>query len=178
MLRKITLLRHAMPEVDASSAPSSWRLSADGAAAAAALLLEGAAVSSPELKALQTTALATRVLPEAVAQDARFREVDRDEPVHDDFRDARRAWVSGSLDERHSGWETQDAVSQRFHDGLMAHSAEHLVVGTHGMALTAWMTAQGLIEPGDAAVEFWAALRFPEVIELDLPLSPRGAPRR
>ncbi|UJP11011.1 histidine phosphatase family protein [Microbacterium sp. KUDC0406] len=134
------------------------------------MLLDGSAVSSPELKALQTTALATRVPAAAVAVDARFREVDREEQVHDDFRSARRAWVAGRLDERHAGWEKPDAVAQRFHEGLLAHPAEHLVVGTHGMALTAWMTAQGLIESGDAAVEFWESLRFPDVVELDLPL--------
>ncbi|MFE6733564.1 histidine phosphatase family protein [Microbacterium sp. NPDC057650] len=161
-----------MPEVDASAPPSAWRLSAEGAAAASALHLAGTAASSPELKALQTTALATGVSADAVTQDARFREVDREEQVHDDFRSARRAWIAGRLDERHARWETSDAVAQRFHEGLVAHPAEHLVVGTHGMALTAWMSAQGLIGSGAAAIEFWETLRFPDVVELDFPLSP------
>ncbi|WP_181905791.1 NUDIX domain-containing protein [Microbacterium bovistercoris] len=170
MRRKITLLRHGMPEVDASVSPEEWPLSSDGAAAASALRLDGTAVSSPELKARQTTVLATGAEEGTVVQDARFREVDREELVHDDFRSARRAWVAGRLDERHVSWETPDDVAQRFHEGLLAHPAEHIVVGTHGMALTAWTVAQGLIEAGDPAVAFWETLRFPDVIELDLPL--------
>src|SRR5690606_33760442 len=84
--------------------------------------------------------------------------------------DARRAWIAGRVDERHRGWENPDAAARRFHEGLLAHSAEHLVVGTHGMVLTAWMVDQGLIAPGDAAVEYWDQLRFPEVIGLAVPL--------
>lgn len=169
--RYLTLLRHAMPEVDASAPPGDWHLSTEGATAAADLSIRGTvAVSSPERKALQTTALATGISRDAIVQDARFREVDRDEQLHAGFRDARRAWIADRLDERHDGWETPEAVAQRFHEGLLAHPAEHLVVGTHGMALTAWMAAQGLVDPGKDAVSFWETLRFPEVIQLDIPL--------
>ena len=171
MPSKITLLRHAMPEVDASASPDTWPLSTDGVAAASGLVLAaGTVASSPELKALQTTALACGVETESIEQDARFREVDRVERVHDGFREARRAWVAGQLDERHEGWETADAAAQRFHDGLRAHPAEHLIVGTHGMVLTSWLAAQGLVGAGDEAVAFWEALRFPDALQLTLPL--------
>src|SRR5690606_13042358 len=40
-------------------------------------------------------------------------------------------------------------------------------VGTHGMVLTAWLAAQGLIAD---AVAFWEALRFPDVVEIVIPL--------
>jgi len=188
---RITFLRHAMPEVESGVGPADWHLSGPGAAASAALhiAISGStrALSSPELKARQTTALALGSPLEAIMTDARFREADREERVHDGFRDARRAWVAGRLDQRHRGWEAPETAAHRFHEGLLAHAAEHLVVGTHGMVLTAWMVDQGLIAPGDEAVAFWEALAFPDVIELAHPLrrvravrllSPRAAPRR
>jgi broad specificity phosphatase PhoE len=188
---RITFLRHAMPEVESGIMPAEWRLSAAGVAAAGALHIASApstrALSSPELKARQTTALALDSPLEAIVTDARFREVDREERVHAGFRDARRLWVAGRLDQRHRHWEAPKAAAQRFHEGLLAHAAEHLVVGTHGMVLTAWMVDQGLIAPGDEAVAFWEALALPDVIELTLPLrrvravrllSRRAAPRR
>ncbi|WP_309129262.1 histidine phosphatase family protein [Microbacterium sp.] len=166
--RRITLVRHAMPVVDVAVDPAAWSLSAEGAAAASALHLatDAVAVSSPELKALQTVALARGVATDEVAVDARFREVDRVEAVHDGFREARRAWVTGVLDSRHEGWEHPDAAARRFHEGLLAHPAEHLVVGTHGMVLTAWMVARGLVAPGAPAAAFWEALGLPAVVEL------------
>lgn len=162
-----------MPRVDAATAPDLWELSAEGVAAAVGHPLAAAGatvVSSPELKSLQTTALMTGVGEDAVAADPRFREVDRVERVHDGFRAARAAWVAGDFDDRHAGWETPDAAAQRFHEGILAHPVEHLIVGTHGMALTAWMVAQGIIAPGHPAVAFWDALGLPDVIEIDLPV--------
>ncbi|BDZ38264.1 NUDIX domain-containing protein [Microbacterium suwonense] len=90
--------------------------------------------------------------------------------MHEGFRDARRAWVAGRLDARHACWETPDAAARRFHDGLLVYEAEHLIVGTHGMVLTAWLATQGLVERGVDAVAFWESLRFPDVLELGLPL--------
>lgn len=172
MQRRLTFLRHAMPEVDEEADPGAWPLSAAGlrAAAETAPVAGDLIASSPELKAHQTTALVTGVELHRLRTDARFREVDRTEPVHDDFRSARQAWVAGRLDDRHLGWERPDAAARRFHDGLLAHEGDHLVVGTHGMVLTAWFVHQGLIAPGDDAVAFWQALRFPDVIEVGIPL--------
>jgi 8-oxo-dGTP pyrophosphatase MutT (NUDIX family) len=159
-----------MPEVDATRPPGEWILSSDGINAAAALRLEAlaaSAVSSPERKAVQTVALALRLPESAVATAVSFREVDRVESVHDGFRDARRAWIAGRLDERHEGWETPDAAARRFHEALLAQDARHVVVGTHGMVLTAWLASQGLVAD---AVAFWEALRFPDVVEIGIPL--------
>ncbi|MGX1791786.1 NUDIX domain-containing protein [Microbacterium sp. NPDC055312] len=171
-MSRITFVRHAQPDVDPSLDPSAWPLSSSGATAAAALDLNAGPCTvistSPERKAADTVMAAVR--SERMLVDPRFREVDRVESVHDGFRDARRAWIGGRLDERHEGWETPNAAARRFHEGLLTHQAEHLIVGTHGMVLTAWMVGQGLIPSGDAAVEFWEQLRFPEVIELTLPL--------
>lgn len=165
--RRVTLIRHAMPEVDAATEPAKWGLSEAGVEAAGALRLNSAGarvVSSPERKAHRTAELAAAA---DVRTDPRFREVDRVELVHDGFRDARRAWIAGRLDERHDGWESPDAAVRRFHEGLLAQDAQHVVVGTHGMVLTAWLAAQGLIAD---AVAFWDALRFPDVVEVAIPL--------
>lgn len=158
-----------MPQVEPAISPGAWALSDSGISAATEhpLQITGATVvSSPERKAVQTTALMSGRDEDAVGVDPRFREVDRVERVHHGFRVARAAWIAGRLDERHEGWETPDAAARRFHDGLLAHSAGHLVVGTHGMVLVAWMIARGLIAPGDEAVTFWEGLRFPDVIAL------------
>jgi len=170
--RRLTLVRHAMPAVDAEVDPAEWILDQQGADAAAALDLppDAAAVSSPEQKSRQTVAIARGTTIDAVPVDDRFREIDRVERVHDGFRDARRAWVAGALDGRHEGWEHPHAAAQRFHEGLLAHPAEHLVVGTHGMVLTAWSVSSGLIGPGEDAATFWEALRLPDVLTIELPL--------
>lgn len=162
-----------MPRVDAAKAPDLWELSPAGVATARAHPVQAAEatiMSSPERKALRTTALMTASDEAALGVDARFREVDRLERVHDDFRAARAAWIAGELDSRHHGWETPDAAARRFHEGLAAHTADHLIVGTHGMVLTAWLVAQGQVQPGVAAVAFWEALDFPAVVEITVPL--------
>lgn len=173
-MRRITFVRHATPDVDAAVEPAEWALSADGLKSAAALRLQADSevrvVSSPERKALETvvSALAASRCEFDIA-DA-FREADRQEAVHGGSREARRAWVAGRLDSRHEGWETPDAAARRFHEGLLACPAEHLIVSTHGMVLTAWLVWMGLVGPGDTAVEFWESLAFPDVIALDVPL--------
>jgi broad specificity phosphatase PhoE len=154
-MSRITIVRHAQPDIDPSLDSSAWSLSSSGAAAAADLDLHAGPSTvlstSPERKAVETVMASVR--SERMLVDSRFREIDRAERVHDGFRDARRAWIRGRLDERHESWETPDTAARRFHDGLLAHPAEHLVVGTHGMVLTAWMVDQGLSPPGDAAVD-------------------------
>ncbi|XVV17447.1 hypothetical protein ACQP2X_24615 [Actinoplanes sp. CA-131856] len=65
-------------------------------------------------------------------------------------------------------WEPPTAVVARFGAAVERHraraAARPLVVATHGMALTCWLTAQGLITAEPA--RFWANLRFPDVIEI------------
>ena len=73
-LRRVTFVRHAMPEVDAALRPGSWRLSDEGATAATALTLKAAdavIVSSPERKARDTVALALAA-PAQIATDVTF----------------------------------------------------------------------------------------------------------
>lgn len=175
--RIVTFVRHALPEVDPHTRPSEWGLSTAGVDAAMALDIPSDAtiVSSPELKALQTVTLATGVAEDAVVIDPAFREVDRIEAVHDGFREARRAWVAGERDERHEGWEVLEQAANRLTDGLRRYDAPRLLVGTHGMVLTAWMVSCGAIDPGLPAVDFWESLSFPHVLTVELLISGRVA---
>jgi len=163
------VVRHAMPVVDSDQEPARWHLSAEGRRTAAALVrrLPAAAllVASDEPKAWQT--LDPTGDGQQVTKDARLREVRREEAFSDDFHVARRAYVDG-MD--HLGWEDRRAVAARMQsavdDHLAAAGERPLVVAGHGMAMTVWFTAAvGLADPGD----FWAALRFPDLLAIDPP---------
>lgn len=156
-----------MPAFGPDVPPHEWQLSEDGRTAAAALarLLPAGArlVASYEPKAWQTLEPAGSVHD----RDARFNEVSRvGEPWGGEFRELRHAYVTG-ID--HDGWEPRAVVARRFDAGiteqLAAAGAVPLVVASHGMAMTVWLTARvGLADPG----EFWAGLRFPDAHRVDL----------
>lgn len=147
---RLLLVRHAMPEAVAQgrAAARSLRLPAD------ALL-----VASDEPKAAQTLHEATGGTP--VLVDAGFGEVRRPHGWLPDHRERARAYVDGV---QHDGWEPRAAVVARFDAAIARHATpgRTLVVGTHGMAATAWLAARTAIEPGP----FWAALRFPDIVEI------------
>jgi len=163
----LILVRHAMPTYRRDAQPHEWQLSEDGRAAAAVLarLLPAGArlVGSAEPKAWQTLEPAGPVHD----RDARFNEVSRTgEPWGGDFQVWRRTYVSGT---DHPGWEPRAQVAARFNAGvtdqLAAARDGALVVASHGMAMTIWLTARfGLNDPG----EFWAGLRFPDAHLVDL----------
>jgi broad specificity phosphatase PhoE len=161
----LILIRHAMPAFGPDVPAQDWLLSDDGQARAARLaaqLPEGAhLVASVEPKAWQTLEPAG-----TVARDPRFNEVFRAEPWEDDHRALRRAYVDGT---DHAEWEPRVAVVRRFGAGIAHHrrvaGPRPLVVATHGMAMTLWLTAQGcLTDPG----AFWADLEFPDALVIDL----------
>jgi broad specificity phosphatase PhoE len=155
----LILVRHAMPVVEPLMLPDRWVLSDEGRAAAGGLEFpEGARlVASGEPKAIQTLEHAGEV-----TSDMRFNEVRRVEPFGDDFREVRRAYVDG-VD--HPDWEARGEVVARFDEGIAAYPDRPLVVASHGMAITLWLTARiGLADPG----EFWAELRFPDALVIDL----------
>lgn len=150
-----------MPLIDPAVAPEHWQLSDLGRTAAVSLVsvlpADATLVSSAEPKAVQTLSPAGLVTP-----DPRFNEVHRDEPFSDNFRVARRSYVEG-VD--HPGWEPRAEVVQRFDDGIAFYAGRPLVIASHGMAMTLWLTARlGLPDPG----AFWAALRFPDAHLIDL----------
>ncbi|MEZ5091380.1 histidine phosphatase family protein [Nocardioides sp.] len=172
---ELFLVRHAMPEVDPHRSPDSWRLSREGRIAARALRADlprtPTAVSSPEIKAVETLALGIDRPADRIVTDDGFAEVLRPgEPFDDEVAARRRAWVEGRLDGRHDGWETPGEAATRMQSAIDRHRPERaaLVVATHGMAMTAWLTACGHVADGAAAGEFWSQLRFPDVIRLGI----------
>ncbi|WP_433009331.1 histidine phosphatase family protein [Kribbella sp. CA-294648] len=154
-----------MPTHGPDVAARDWVLAPEGEVAARALcelLPDGArVVASSEPKAVATVAPAGRVM-----QDQRFDEVSRVEAYDDDFRTQRRAYVEGA---DHADWEAREDVVRRFEAGVAEHVAaaggRPVVIGSHGMAMTLWLTATvGLDDPG----AFWAALQFPDAHVVDL----------
>jgi broad specificity phosphatase PhoE len=169
---RILLVRHAEPQASPAVHPHQWPLSEAGRRAAKDLRGRlpgtGVWVSSTEVKAHQTLlgARPEEALP--VLQDARFDEVRRIEQLDDDFRARRRAWVEGRLDQRHSGWEEPLEAAARFDEGVREYAAlgGPLVVGSHGMVLTAWLVhARGAVA-APVAGAYWEAMALPEVIEV------------
>ncbi|MEV0900816.1 histidine phosphatase family protein [Actinoplanes sp. NPDC049802] len=162
---KLFLVRHAMPAFAPDVHTAAWNLSSEGRREARKLartLPTGALlVASQEPKARQTLEPAG-----AVHSDERFGEVARDEPYEGDFRARRRAYVAGT---DYAGWEPRDQVSARFAEGVrfwIARAGERpLVIASHGMALTLWLTTTiGLADPG----AFWTGLRLPDLLAVDL----------
>jgi len=159
----LILVRHAMPAYDRHVPPDRWPLSPSGRAAARRLPLPTDALfaASDEVKAWQTLEHAG-----AVTLDPRFREALRNERWDGPYRELRRSYVEGSA---HPGWESHAAVAARFDDGvvdlLVRSGSRPLVIASHGMAMTVWLQSRGCVtEPG----AFWAALRFPDAIAVDL----------
>lgn len=163
-----------MPEAAPSLSPDRWPLSTGGREAARALRgrlpVDAVWLTSAEPKAVETARLAAGPFQD-IAHDDRFGEVRRPgEPHDDDVLVRRRAWVEGALDARHAGWETLGSAGDRFQEALAQWAPRagnrSLVVGTHGMVLTAWLVRVGVVSPGSAAGELWASLTFPDVVEV------------
>ncbi|MEY9931242.1 broad specificity phosphatase PhoE [Catenulispora sp. GP43] len=161
----LILVRHAMPDLDPRVPPHEWPLGKDGRSAAvvlAGVLPAGARlVASTEPKAWQTLEPAGRV-----DRDPRFAEIRRIEPWEGDYRRLGREYVEG-VD--HPDWEPRAQVAARFGTAVTEHLAiageRPLVIASHGMAMTVWLTARiGLPDPGG----FWAGLRFPDACHVDL----------
>lgn len=168
-VRRIHLVRHAMPALSPWHGPKEWRLSDDGVEAARALggtLPTGVRVLvSDELKAQQT-------LREAgfgdVEVDARFGEVGMPPmPLGSDVRPARRRWVAGEMPRSLDGWEPMVLAARRF-DAAVAERSDDLVIGTHGMVLTAWLVSIGHVRAGESAARFWEGLRFADVVTVEI----------
>lgn len=154
-----------MPAHGPGTPARDWVLAPEGEVAAQALcrrLPDGARlIASSEPKAIATVQPAGPVIP-----DRRFDEITRVEAYDDDFRTQRRAYVDGA---DHADWEPRQDVVRRFAAGVAEHVAaaggRPVVIASHGMAMTLWLTATiGLDEPG----AFWAALRFPDAHLVDL----------
>ena len=116
--------------------------------------------SSREAKAIETLCLATGRDRHRLHIDDNFGEVQRVEPFDDHHHSRRLAWVRNELDDRHIGWETPSQAAVRFQAGLDAID-DDVVVATHGMVMTAWLVARGIVEPGPSAGACWIRLTVP-----------------
>lgn len=161
----LIVMKHACPAYGPDAPPEQWLLGDDGHEAARSLALalpSGALLaSSVEPKARQTLEPAG-----TVSTDERFNEVWRDEPYEGDFRARRSAYVAGA---DHPGWEPRADVAARFASGIAhwtsAAGDRPLVIASHGMALTIWLTeAIGLDDPE----AFWLGLTMPDPHIVDL----------
>jgi hypothetical protein len=159
----VILVRHAMPVVDLAVPPHEWVL--QGPVPPLGLPADPYLAASTEPKALGTLAPFG-----PVATDVRFGEITRpaSSPAShgDGWRELRLAYVEGA---DHPGWEPRSAVVARFDAGINDHwvraAGRPLVVASHGMAMTLWLTARISLEaPG----VFWSSLRLPDVFAVDL----------
>lgn len=154
-----------MPSYGPESPPHEWELGEDGRAAArrlaAVLPRDARLVASSEPKAFQTLAPMGQM-----PTDPRFDEVARVEPWEGEYRRLRHEYVSGF---DHAGWEPRAAVAVRFEAAVREHldaaQGRPLIIATHGMAMTVWLTSRRML--ADPA-EFWAQLRFPDAHIVDL----------
>jgi broad specificity phosphatase PhoE len=168
---RMILVRHALPDVRPDVPAEHWELAESGREAARALA--GAVpgpchyVASDELKAMQT--MQEMSGGEAVVPEPGFREVRRPHRWADGYREKARAYIEGV---RHDGWEGHVEAISRFEEAMFRHGLiaaarqRTLVVGTHGLAPTVWLASRLPLEP--TAADFWAGLRFPDVIRVDL----------
>jgi broad specificity phosphatase PhoE len=170
---RLILIRHAMPEIDPQVPAERWHLGDEGRAAARSLrpLVAQPAyyVASTEPKAVETLQEIAGDLD--VHLDSGFAEVGRPHfwRDDDDYRALAGAYVDGV---RHEGWEAHNQVIHRFdvavarHAGIAAARHSTVVIGTHGLAPTIWLASRCSLRP--SPTQFWQALRFPDVIEVDL----------
>jgi broad specificity phosphatase PhoE len=124
-------------------------------------------VASDEPKALQT--LQEMSVDHEVVAEPGLREVRRPHAWSDDYRSQARAYVDGIC---HDGWEPHAQVVARFeaavgrHAHIAAAQQRTLILCSHGMALTVWLASRLRLVP--TPVDFWADLRFPDLVHVDL----------
>lgn len=188
MDRRLVLVKHALPELQAGVAPRHWQLGADGQAGAKRLSMALAALRplrlehSLEPKAAQT---AERVALElGVARHGRpgFEEIDRGpQPILQReahvafnarlFTDPTRAVV---------GTESAESALARFEAAIEAAledtgPTENLVVITHGTVIALFVAAHDAVD----AFTLWQRLSCPAFVVLGVPgyalLELRGA---
>ena len=172
-LDRLILIRHAMPHVDADVPPHRWQLGAEGRAAATALRTAvpdpAYLVASDEPKAVET--MRELAGHRDIPMDQGFAEVRRRKfwTTDEEYRDLARSYLDGV---EHPAWEGHQAVVDRFDAALARNAARAaevgraLVIGTHGMAMTLWLASRKLIDTTNTA--FWEALRFPDLVDVNL----------
>ncbi|GAA1591697.1 hypothetical protein GCM10009828_015740 [Actinoplanes couchii] len=170
---RVIVVRHAMPAVDPDVPSEQWQLAQESRVAARLLRLHvchpAYYVASTEPKAAQTMQEIAGV--QRVVRDAGLAEVHRPHVWFTDegYHAAALAYARGECPD---GWEPRDQVIERFDAAVVRHAADAaaqnrtLILGTHGLAPTVWMASRYQLATDPAA--FWADLRFPDILEIDL----------
>ena len=153
----VWFVRHAQVVLELDRPASSWKLSAEGHAAADDLAVSLAPVprvlSSPEPKAVATAEPLARRSGVEVEVDARLGEVARDANLPDaaSHRAAVRAYLSG---EAIHGWESADVACARFSTAL--DGLDDAAVVTHATILALFLGYD---------FDAWSRIALPDVIE-------------
>ena len=153
----LILVRHAMPAYEQSVPPELWPLSVEGREAARALDLPPGAylVASGGEGVADAGAVRGGGTGCAVQRDQATRGA-----LGRKFPGATGAYVDGA---DHEDWEPRASVVARFDAAIEDHTVRGrgrpVVVATHGMAMTLWLTVK--IRLPDPA-RFWESLRFPD----------------
>ncbi|MEV4282838.1 histidine phosphatase family protein [Actinoplanes xinjiangensis] len=171
---RVIVVRHAMPAVDPDVPSEQWQLAQESRVAARLMRLHvchpAYYVASTEPKAAQT--MQEIAGAQRVVRDAGLAEVHRPHVWFTDekgYHSAAQAYARGECPD---GWEPRDQVIERFDAAVVRHAAaaaeqnRTLVIGTHGLAPTVWMASRYQLATDPA--RFWADLRFPDIVEIDL----------
>lgn len=177
-MRKLILIKHASPQVQADLPPEAWPLSEEGKAKCATLAEQVAAfapavvVSSEELKAAETARVVARHLgvPHHAAPD--LHEHDRSNVPQ--LRSAEFISLIELFFRRPNelvlGKETAFAALSRFRSALDEVLAEHaegnLAVVSHGTVIALLLEK---LDPGRKGFEAWRAMKLPSFVVLSLP---------
>jgi broad specificity phosphatase PhoE len=153
----VWFVRHAAVDLRLDAPASTWQLTEEGHAAAAALAARLAPVprvlSSPEPKAVATGAPLARASGVELEIDDRLREVERalNLPSYDEHRAAVRRYLGGGAVD---GWEPAPGARDRFAAAL---------AGLDGAAVVTHATVLALFLGYD--FERWERIQLPDVIE-------------
>jgi broad specificity phosphatase PhoE len=176
-MKRVMLVRHAEPRIEADIPAEDWALTSRGIAAANRLASELARLgptiilASPERKAVETANILSAVLGLPIEQEERFSEhgAGPGEFLADyaEFRDLVKRHFDHSDDVVMRQESSRDAGA-RFAEALASWlttpPTDVPVTVSHGRIMSSWLG--GLTET--SAWDIWTNLRMPDLIEVDL----------
>lgn len=176
--RRLILVKHAMPELQAGLAPHHWQLGAPGREGAKRLSKALRSLGplrlehSPEPKAAQTAELVAIELGLGRHERHGLEEIDRTpQPILPrDAYIAHNARLFAEPTEAVVGTESAERALTRFYTAIDAAvlatiSTEHLVVIAHGTVIALFVAAHNPID----AFSLWQRLSCPSLVLLSIP---------
>lgn len=176
-MRALVLVKHAMPEIDPATAPSSWSLNDTGREQSRRLadilapLAPAALFSSPEPKAFQTAELLASRFTGHVSVEHDLREQERSALGWLETAAFERSVLDSFArpNDRIHGMEPADHARRRFTrtvEDLIGHeSSDTLIVVSHGTVIS--LFAAPLL--GIPTADLWQRLGLPSYVVLSLP---------